>query len=281
MYIGRFIVLVQSGINNQNNDNKGLLNYAFEAVPMYRRIASLPDEMNTGDVTKAMGMAALALINLPEDCRDVVGAAKQVKSIFTGEKYTGSYNYRELQHPFSFFRGTLLHKLVDPNTSKNPELATKLLKADKTFTDTRLGTKILSALGVKVVDKKGTKIETINSTKESPKYLEAKVFEGSGFGKITGRAMERTTALGLGVLTALEIPKLIKACSDGDNLQEKAGNTALQSIKSGINVAGITAGIAYGGAIGSKYGKGLGSLVGMGAGAIIGSVASKTAQKMI
>lgn len=275
-------MLTPSVENNQNNHKKGVLNYAFEAFPMYRRVASLPDEVKEGDTTKALGLAALALINLPEDCRDVVGAAKQVKSIFTGKPYIGSYNYRELQHPFSFFRGTLLHKLVDPNTSKNPGLGQDLLNADKTLTETRLGGKILDVLGVKIADDlKETKIETIGSTKESPKYLKAKVFEGSGFGKITARAMERTTALGLCIMAGLEVPKIIDSVIEGKNIGEKAGNVAEQTIKSGINVAAITAGIAYGGAIGSKYAKGFGSLVGMGAGAILGGFVSKTAQEII
>lgn len=272
--------MLPDSVNNQHH-NKSVLDYAFEAVPMYRRVASLPDEVDSGNGTKALGMAALALINLPEDCRDVVGATKQVKSIFTGKPYVGSYNYKELQHPFSFFRGTLLHKLVDPNTSTKPGLGQKLLSYDKTLTETKLGGKILDALGVKITGTKDTKIETIGSTKEAPKYLEAKVFEGSKFGKLTARAMERITAPSLLIVAALELPKIIKACAKGDNLQESSGNLISQTVKSGINFASITAGIAYGGAIGSKYGKGFGSLVGMGAGAILGGFASKTVQSVI
>lgn len=269
-----------SGVGSQNNDSS-VLNCAFKAVPMYRRAVSVSDAKDSGDRFKALGLAGLVLINLPEDLRDVVGAAKQVKSIFTNTPYQGAYNYKELQHPFSFFRGTLLHKLVDPRTSSNPELAQKLLAADKTLTETSFGKRILDLLGVEKTDSKKTQIEAIGSTKENPKFLKAKVFEGSGFGKLTARAMERTTLLGLGIMAALELPKIIKSFTKGDDVIEHAGNGALQTIKSGINVASITAGIAYGGAIGSKYGKGFGSLVGMGVGAIVGGFVSKTAQNAI
>lgn len=68
---------------------------------------------------------------------------------------------------------------------------------------------------------------------------------------------------------------------DGNNMAEQAGNTAKQTVKSGINLASITAGIAYGGAIGSKYGGPLGSLIGMGTGAVFGSLVSKKAQEVI
>jgi len=67
----------------------------------------------------------------------------------------------------------------------------------------------------------------------------------------------------------------------GDTITEQAGNTAKQTVKSGINFVSITTGIAYGGAIGSKYGKSAGSLIGMGSGAILGALSSKKIQEFV
>lgn len=280
-------MLVSSVPNSNNNDNKSIADYAFEAIPTYRRVASIPDQINNGDGATALGMAALALINLPEDCRDVVGAAQQVhsqlKSIFTkeAEKYIPKYDYTKCQHPFSFFRGTLLHVLVDPNTSKNPKIAKKILKSDKTLAETKFGEKVLNALGVKNTDVIDTKIETIGSTKENPIFVKANIYEGTKFGELTARAMERTTKWGLVALALLEAPKIIKGFCNGDNITEKAGNGTKQTIKSAINVASITAGIGYLGALGMKKFGPTGSLVGMGLGAILGGTVSKKAQEFI
>ena len=93
--------------------------------------------------------------------------------------------------------------------------------------------------------------------------------------------MNRTTLIGTAVLAALELPKIFKAMNQGDTMADQAGNTIKQTVKSGINLTSITAGIAYGGAIGSKHGGPLGSLVGMGAGAILGSLTSGKVQELI
>ena len=66
----------------------------------------------------------------------------------------------------------------------------------------------------------------------------------------------------------------------GDTLTEQVGNTAKQTVKSGINFASITAGIAYGGAIGAKKFGATGSLIGMGVGATLGAFASNKIQSL-
>ena len=251
---------------------------ALEAIPTFRRVSSLGEKMNNGDVLPALGLASLALINLPEDMRDVNSAWKQL----TDKNFKPSYNYKEVQHPFSFFRGTMLHNLIDPNTTKHPELAQKLWSADKTFAATNIGQKILTFLGVKDIDDIETKIENIGSTKERPKFVTAKIYKSKNiFGDLTARAMNRTTKIGVIALAALELPKLFKAMNQDDSIGEQAGNTIKQTAKSGINVASITAGIAYGGAIGAKHLGPIGSLIGMGAGAILGSTASNKIQEVI
>lgn len=263
--------MLTDSVNKQDNHKKGVLNYAFEAVPMYRRTVSLPGTIQNGDVATALGMAGLALINLPEDCRDVVGAAKQVKSIFTGEKYKGSYEYKDYQHNFSFFRGTAIDKWLHKNADEGKGWAQWLLKNDQTIAETGIGKKVIEATGAKEAEKvetaiKDLKKETVLATK----------YEGNIFGKMTGRALRRVTKLGLIATAALEIPKILKEMD-----KENDANAGKQVVKSAINIATVTAGVAYGGAIGSKYGKGLGSLIGMGAGAILGSVASNTVQQIV
>lgn len=262
--------------NNNNNDNRSPLSCAFEAIPMFRRLESIPDDINNGDGVTALGMASLALINLPEDCRDVIGAAKQVKSIFTKEKYVPNYDYKNFQHDFSFFRGTFLEKWLDKNANEGKKWAQWLDKNDITIADTSLGQKIIDKVGAQ--ENKAVETAIKNSKGEAVLAFE---YGGPKFAELTGRAMLRTTKLGVIALGILELPKILKAFSKGNNVADKTGNVAKQTVKSAVNVASVTAGIAYCGAIGSKYGKGFGSIVGMGIGAILGSQLSKTVQNVI
>lgn len=264
-------MLADSVNNNQNKHKKGVLNYAFEAVPMYRRTVSLPDTIQNGDIATGLGMAGLALIYFPEDCRDVVGAAKQVKSIFTGKPYKGSYDYKNYQHSFSLIRGSSIDKLVHEKAESGKGWAQWLLNNDKTLAETSLGKGILKLTGGKEAELVETEIKDLKDAN-----VVAAKYEGNAFAKLTGRAMRRMTKLGLVALCALEVPKILKELN-----KENDTNTGKQIAKSAINVATVSAGVAYGGAIGSKYGKGLGSLVGMGAGAILGSVVSNTVQNVV
>lgn len=260
---------------------------ALEAIPTFRRISSLPEKIQNGDALPALGLASLALINLPEDMRDVKAAGGQIKALLKGEKFQGSYDYKNYQHDFSFFRGTLLEPMVDLKKANNQTKAEKLMSLDKTLLETQLGIKIKEWLGI---TRSGRQyIKTFNKETNSWEIAKdingmkrmAYAYEGSAFGKLTARAMGRTTLIGTAVLAAIELPKIFKAMNQGNSIEEQAGNTAKQTVKSGINLASVTAGIAYGGAIGSKHGGPLGSLIGMSAGAVIGSFASKKAQEAI
>lgn len=270
-------------ITNEKCDDKdeNLFNYAFAAIPQMRRIESVGDKLDNNQLTSALGMASLALINFPEDCRDLKSAAKQIKSAITREKFEPSYDYKKYQHPFSFFRGTVLKNFANPNVYKHPEFANKLLKSDKTLTQTAFGKKILDFLGVKKVDQIETKIKSIKHTEVTPAFVNARIYGGNAFGKLTARALERCTVWGLGAMALLEIPQIISSFGEGDSALDKAENGAKQILKSGITVATVTAGIGYMGAIGSKYGGSAGSLIGMGIGAAIGGYGSKKLQEII
>lgn len=261
---------------------------ALEALPPVRRIVSIPDKLDQDDGAAALGAASLALINLPEDWRDIKQSAKQIQAWSKDKDYKGSYNvenYKDYQHPFSFFKGTLLHNIANPNQSKNPELASKLLKTDRTLFDTKIGDKIVQMLHVDVEEVIETPIKTIMHTDSSPSYINAYKFKGNGrfaiLGELTARAMTRTTLLGVGAMSLLELPKILKARKHGKNIEEKAESTGKQLIKSTMNVALTTAGIGYGGALGFKKFGATGSLIGMGFGAVLGSYISKKAQNSI
>jgi len=265
-------------------NEQGLV-YALEALPPIRRIASLPDKLDSGDIVPALGMASLAFINLPEDLRDIKNAAGQIASFAKGNKHMSAYDYKNFQNEFSFFRGTLFDHIVDfSKAHKHPEVD-KLLSVDKSILRTSFGQKVLDFFkvtygpteAVKSFNKEKNVWEVAKDYKGHSRH--ALSFSGGWLGKLTARAMARTTLIGTIVIAALEIPKIFNSMLKGDDITETAGGTAIQLTKSAINVAVTTAGIAYGGAIGSKCLKSFGSLLGMGVGAIVGTTLSKKIQE--
>ena len=249
---------ITAAIRDNIKNESGLV-YALEALPPIRRIVSLPDKIGNGDVASAVGLAGLALINLPEDVRDIKGAIKQLK----GE--APKYNHKEFQHNFSFFRGTAVEKWLNGQVDAGKKWAVFLRENDRTLADTKLGKKIMDAVKCKDVDIIETSIQDYKKTN-----INAVKHSGSEFAQLTGRALRRTTLLGVGAIVLLELPKIIKS-----------DETIKQTAKSAINIASVTAGIGYGGAIGSKYGGATGSLIGMGFGAILGSKLSEKTQALI
>ena len=97
----------------QTTSQDSVFVYALESLPPVRRIASLPDKIQNNDYIPALGLASLALINLPEDVRDIKSAGEQISTFLKGGKYQGGYDYKNYQHDFSFFRGTILERFVD------------------------------------------------------------------------------------------------------------------------------------------------------------------------
>lgn len=62
-------------------ENKQSTDYTcvFEALPPVRRTLTIPEKIKHGEIATTLGMASLALINLPEDLRDIKGAYFQLK----------------------------------------------------------------------------------------------------------------------------------------------------------------------------------------------------------
>lgn len=256
----RRVVSFTNDKSKSSTQNKGDLFFeACEALPPIRRIKSLPDQIQKGNGATALGMASLALINLPEDCRDVASAFRQLNG---GEP---SYDYKNYQHNFSFFKGTAIEEWLHKHVDNGSKWAKWFYENDITLAKTFLGKKILGLIKSEENGVIETKIKNFYGN-SIPAYS----FSGNPFAKLTARALQRTTLLGLCVIGLLEIPKILKS-------KKKIKQTA----KSAINVASITAGIGYGGAIGAKYGGSTGSLIGMGAGAILGNKLSQKAQKLV
>ena len=64
----------------QTTSQDSVFVYALESLPPVRRIASLPDKIQNNDYIPALGLASLALINLPEDVRDIKSAGEQINT---------------------------------------------------------------------------------------------------------------------------------------------------------------------------------------------------------
>ena len=248
-------------------DKENKLSSIFDVCPIFRRVERVPDKIEADDYIPAAGLVSLAVLNAPEDWRDMKSAYSQMKAASNGKSFTPSYDYKKAQHPFSFFRGTLLHKFVNPATSPCPKFAKWLLKNDTTLMETKLGDFITKKFDIErsQID---TKIQNITSTKANPSFIGAKQFTTkSAFGELTARAMTRTTKIGAAVLGGLEAAHTVKEISDGENAIKSTA-------KSAISFTSSVAGIGYGGAIGAKYFGPVGSLVGMGIGAIAGNKVS-------
>ena len=244
-------------------DKENSLPSIFDIIPTFRRIERVPKKLEDSDFVPAAGLVSLAVLNGPEDLRDMKSAYRQIKSCLEHKTPDLPYNYKIAQHPFSFFRGTLLQKFVNPETSPCPKIAEKLLNNDITLVETKFGDWIKKQFGIKefTVD---TTIKNITHTEEKPKYVQAKHFKSNLFSELTARAMTRTTKIGTIVLGGLEAAHLVREISDGENVLKS-------SAKSAISFASSLAGIGYGGAIGAKYFGPAGSLIGMGLGAIAGN----------
>lgn len=286
---------VKGTVEKVESMDKAVADMAMGGITPFRRISSLSDKVQHHEYLAALGLSGLALMNLPEDCRDLQKGIQQInhntlsrktKDSFKYSKsetsrniyknfihYDPLYNRNKYQHGFSFFRGTLLERFVNPNKTKNKNFAFKLLQADKTLLRSKFGQFIQKNLGVEEADWADTKIKDIGHTSQNPRYLKAAAFKGSRFGKLTCKAMHRIPVLGVAAMALIELPKIFSSAKDGEAVK--------QTVKSGINVASILAGIGYAGAVGSKYFGPLGSLIGMGVGAVVGSTASKKMQEII
>ena len=247
-------------------------NVIFEGQPMYGRIYSIPDKMEKKDYTPAMGMISLAVLNGPEDLRDVFSAYKQIKNKFPKPvTFHSGYDNKIAQHPFSFFRGTILNDYLNPSSKEcpNPKAAAWLIKQDKTLWDTKFGEWIQKKLDIKKGDML-TDIEQIDSTHKLKKKVYANIFKTNNpFKDILARAMTRTPVLGVAAMGGIEAAHVAHEVKNGKNFFEEAGKSAV-TLATTLGATGIL------GAIGAKHLGPTGSLLGIGLGAITGAIVNKT-----
>ena len=247
-------------------------NVIFEGLSMYGRLNSIPDKLENKDYTPAMGLVSLAVLNGPEDLRDVFSAYKQIKNKFPKPvTFHSGYDNKIAQHPFSFFRGTILNDYLNPSSKEwpNPKAAAWLIKQDKTLWDTKLGNWVQKKLKIKVGDT-STKIERIDYTIKNKKFIKAKVFKTNNpFKDILARAMTRTPVLGVAAMGAIETAHIAHEVKNGKNFFEEAGKSAV-TLATTLGATGIL------GAIGAKHLGPTGSLLGIGLGAITGAIVNKT-----
>lgn len=246
-------------------------NVALEAVPFYGKINSLPDKLEQKDYLPATGIATLAIMNGPEEINDVMSAYKQIKNGFPKPvSFHSGYDNKKAQHPFSFFRGTILHKYLNPLSEDcpNPKIAGWLIEQDKCLWDTKFGKWVKKKLNIETGRTK-TNIEAIDSSTDNLNYVVAKEFKTNNpFKDITARALTRTTKLGTLALGGIEIAHIAHEVSNGRNFFEEAGKSALT-----LGTTTVATGVL--GAIGAKHLGPTGSLAGISAGTLIGALTDK------
>ena len=235
-------------------DKKDETSSIFDIVPQVQKA----EQLQNSNSASTPAIATLALLNAPEDIRDMQGACKQISSLIKGEKFVPPYDYKIAQHPFSFFRGTLLNNFVNPNTSPFPKLATWLLKQDKTLMETKLGDWICKIFNLEEshID---TNIKNIEYTHENKSFVKAKIYDGNKFGTLTARALTRTPKLGVLALGAIEGIDVLSDVANGENIFEATA-------KSATNLLGSITLSGYCGAISSKMFGVTGSMLGTGIG---------------
>ena len=266
-----FPEIAKDYINIKNSIDKDGNSVVFEAMPIYGRINTLPEKLAEKDYAPAMGLVSLAILNGPEEISDVFSAYNQIRKGFPKPvTFHSGYDNKTAQHPFSFFRGTILHEYMNPLSPKcpHPKAAAWLIKQDKTLWDTKLGNWIQEKLGVEVDDIR-TDIPRIDYTESNKKMVKAKVFKTSNpFADITARALTRTSKLGAIALGGIEAAHVVHEVSNGKNFFVEAGKSTL-ALGTTLGATGVL------GAIGAKHLGPTGSLLGMGLGAITGAVVSK------
>ena len=211
-------------------------------------------------------LLAMAVLNGPTNVDDFFSAIKQIKTRFKDKKPDG-YDSKVAQHPFSFFRGTVLHEYLNPNSEKcvDKKWAKKIIKNDVCLFDTKFGKWLRKRLGIEEIDRMRSSVKSIYHTDKNQNYVEAKVFKSKNlFGDLTARALTRTSKYGAYALTGLGALHAAHEIIDGEDVIKTIGQTVAE-------IGTTLVGTGYLGAIGYKHYGPLGSLVGIGIGSLIGS----------
>lgn len=245
--------------DNASRQPKNKINPVLEGVassiPYGRRIVNIENNAEDNNPAKAVGLGAIALINLKEDFRDSLSIVGRSKSEAPKDYYA----------KFKFFAGTPIEKWLE-KTKWGQDF---LDNFDKTLGETRFGVRLRSLFGVdKDIHQVYAKEVHFPFRKPEIVYREYVKNEGKFLGKLLSLTSYRITGLGVLVAALLEIPKIY------DKIKNK--NDYLQIPKSAVNVVSYT----VCGALGSTFlslatGHPAGSIIGLGLGTYIGNKLAK------
>ena len=264
---------IKNRLISQEDNKSSIFETLEEQAPWYGKIAEATNELEDKNYIPATGLISLAVLNGPEDVRDAMDIWRQFKNKFKPTKsWISGYDNKYAQHPYSFFRGTVLSDVLNPYSEDcpSPKWATKIIRADKTLWDTKLGNWVQKKFGIKTFKVK-TDIKEIDFTlKNLHKVLATGLKSPNKFADITARAMLRTPILGVGALGLVEASDIIHEVKNGKNFFEETGKS-LATLGTTLLATGVL------GAIGSKHYGAVGSL----AGTTLGALTSATVSNII
>lgn len=251
-------------ILNEKNES-GFTNLSA-ITPAGKSLKATNEKLKKKDYAGAFFIAsqlALDFPNIIDDTLDAIDfASKYINDKTCGHNYKylykKAYDWKQAQHPFSYFRGTLLQDFVNPNSPKcvSKKLAMWIESCDKSLWDTRLKNFSQEKFKINVIYQK-TKIKSIKSTPQKPHNIKAyKFITKSKFGEITARSMTRVPVIGLAMSGVVEGCQVIN--------EVKNGEKAIKSIgKAIVRLTTSTAITAVLGAIGAMIAGPFGSLAGI------------------
>ena len=221
-----------------NDSQASVFGRAMEAIPTFRRTASVSDKLKNGDYLTTAGILAYTAVNAKEDLNDLISAGKQIYSkINPNYNYDPLYDRKNYQHEFSATRNLIGEKtLYDARANGNP-FASKVVDASNTTIDnTKFGQWVKKTFKIKTED-----IQKIDAIRNVDGYCaRAYKFKSSVIGgEAIARAMKRTTVAGVTVMGLFELPKIAKETMKGDNIFEHVENGAKQVKSTARLVCGI------------------------------------------
>ena len=263
--MNKFPEIYQDYLNFKSKITKEDSENSIEAVPIFNRLNGFAERMKSREYATAFGIGTLAVLNGPEELDDLVSAYKQIL-----KTYKQPYDGKIAQHPFSFFRGSILEKYINPNSPFCPDtrFAKWLIGKDKTLLQTKFGDWFIKTFKIKVKEIP-TELSDITNSEKIPTTIFAKQFiTKNKFAEMTARALTRTPILSAYALLGIEALHIAHASESTEDIFK-------ETTKSAVSLATTLIASGYAGAIGAKHCGPIGALIGMGLSAILGCKVSK------
>ena len=234
-------------------------------APILDRFDFVIEKLKRGEFVSATTMGVLSIVYGPEDLREVHSAYKQIKELCTKGKWIEEYDYKVAQHPASFFRGSILHKSLNPFATKIVDFDKMsefgkwwhktvakfkvwLLEKDKALIDTKFGKKFIKNILRVDINYIKTPIEEILQDGKVKNLVDAyQYISDNKFGKLTARAMTRVPVIGNIADATIEALEVRNDVMKGENFFESLSKATIRYGTSTITTA-------YLGAVGSKAG---------------------------